>query len=79
MLEGLDEGVQTYFLHSYVVEPDNPEHVISRTKYGNDSFCSILRDGMVWGCQFHPERSAEVGQVVLKNFVSLVTSQSRTS
>ena len=75
LLEGLDEGVQSYFLHSYSVEPDDPRHVISRTDYGGRSFCSVIRDGMVWGCQFHPERSGQVGLTILKNFASLVTAQ----
>jgi imidazole glycerol-phosphate synthase subunit HisH len=79
LLEGVDEGAQAYFLHSFMVETDNPKNIVAETNYGVDSLCSILRDDMVWGCQFHPERSGEVGQTILKNFVSLVASSSHTS
>jgi len=75
LLEGLDESAQTYFLHSFMVEPDDSAHVVARTYYGDDSFCSVVRDGMVWGCQFHPERSGWTGLTILRNFISLVAGE----
>jgi imidazole glycerol-phosphate synthase subunit HisH len=78
LLEGLDESTQAYFLHSFMVEADDPNHVISKTNYGGHSFCSTIRRESVWGCQYHPEQSGWVGLTILKNFVSHVTSQANS-
>jgi len=70
ILEGLKEGSFMYFLHSNVVVPNNPSHCLSDTVYGGITFCSALRMGNIYGCQFHPERSGEAGLEVYKKFVS---------
>jgi len=46
-----------YFVHSYVVEPDDPADVVAVTRYG-DVFPSLVRHDRVWGTQFHPETAA---------------------
>ena len=49
-----------YFVHSYVIEPEDPTDVIAVTRYG-EVFPSIVRRGHVWGTQFHPEKSGPAG------------------
>ena len=59
-----------YFVHSYFCEPDNQETVSSITDYGL-SFPSSIREGNLFGVQFHPEKSSALGLKILKNFGEL--------
>jgi imidazoleglycerol phosphate synthase glutamine amidotransferase subunit HisH len=57
-----------YFVHSYVVEPDDPADVIAVTRYG-DVFPSVVRHDRVWGTQFHPEKSGPGGLRLVAGWV----------
>lgn len=70
-LEGLKEGSEMYFIHSYILQPKNPEHVIAETTYGGLTFPSVIGTGNIIGCQFHPEKSGETGLQILKQFVEM--------
>jgi glutamine amidotransferase len=70
LMTGIPEGSYFYFVHSYYVEPDNPDHVLRWTSYGR-RFCSIAWKDHVWGAQFHPEKSQDSGKKLLRNFLSL--------
>jgi glutamine amidotransferase len=56
-----------YFLHSYVFNPKNKNHITGLTEYG-ETFPSIINKDNIWGFQFHPEKSQQAGQVILKKF-----------
>jgi glutamine amidotransferase len=71
LLEGIAEGSYFYFVHSYYALPDNPEDVLRWTSYGL-RFCSIACRNKVWGAQFHPEKSQEVGKKLLRNFMTIL-------
>jgi glutamine amidotransferase len=58
-----------YFVHSYVVEPDDPADVVAVTRYG-DVFPSIVRHDRVWGTQFHPEKSGDCGLRLVAGWVA---------
>ncbi|MFQ5595914.1 MAG: imidazole glycerol phosphate synthase subunit HisH [Anaerolineae bacterium] len=60
-----------YFVHSYFVEPVDEEVIVTTTDYGID-FASIVGRDRVWGIQFHPEKSQDVGLRILENFVSIL-------
>ncbi len=64
----IGQGSYMYFAHSYRC-PDHPS-VIAVTHYGGEVIPAALRDGPVWGVQFHPERSAEAGAALLEAFVA---------
>lgn len=66
--DGLAPGACVYFVHSYFARPSNPAHRLSETAYGGVDFCSAFSAGNVSGCQFHPEKSGEVGLRVLTNW-----------
>jgi glutamine amidotransferase len=70
LLAGIDGGAYAYFVHSYYVEPAEPGDVLATTDYGLE-FASIVGRGQVWGAQFHPEKSQEVGLRLLSNFWQL--------
>jgi imidazole glycerol-phosphate synthase subunit HisH len=57
-----------YFVHSYIVEPDDPADVVAVTRYG-EVFPSIVRHGHVWGTQFHPEKSGPAGLRLIAGWV----------
>jgi len=70
ILEGIDKESFMYFVHSFGVHTDKPEHTIAETHYGGNSFCSVVQKDNIMGCQFHPERSGSKGIEILKKFVS---------
>jgi glutamine amidotransferase len=67
VFDGLDEGVNVYFVHSYYVKPADAGMVATTTTYGIDFCSAICRDNVV-ATQFHPEKSQDVGLRILKNF-----------
>lgn len=69
LLERLALGDMCYFVHSYAPHPTNAANWLAATSYGNDRFCSVVNDGNVWGCQFHPEKSGPVGLSILAQFL----------
>ena len=56
-----------YFVHSYFVEPENDNIVLSKTTYGNTEYCSSIQKNNIFACQFHPEKSGEIGMNIYKN------------
>lgn len=59
---------QVYFVHSYCCMPDCEEDVIASTDYGVE-FASAVQRGSLFGVQFHPEKSQQVGLQMLRNFL----------
>ena len=72
LLAGVEEGSYVYFVHSFCAVADDPATVIARTDYGVPVTAAVQR-GNVYGCQFHPEKSGEVGLQILRNFGGLNT------
>jgi glutamine amidotransferase len=66
-LEGLASGAYVYFVHSFYVAPDDPSIVATTTDYG-DAFVSSIATDTLFACQFHPEKSQELGLRILANF-----------
>jgi glutamine amidotransferase len=54
-------GAEFYFVHSYHVRPRHAEDVLALADFGHVKYCAAVRRGMVFGFQFHPERSGSVG------------------
>lgn len=59
-----------YFVHSYYAEPEDQNVIIATTEYGHE-FTSAVNKDNVWGVQFHPEKSGDIGLKILRNFLSL--------
>lgn len=76
LFDGIDDGADFYFVHSYVGEPPSPQTtadgslVLARTTHGQPFVSAVARDSLV-GVQFHPERSGDDGLRLLANFVGL--------
>lgn len=73
LLEGIPTGVYAYFVHSYYSLPAADDDVLATTEYGLE-FASVVGRGLIFGAQFHPEKSQEVGLRLLGNFARLVES-----
>ena len=69
LLEGLEEG-HVYFVHSYHAVVEQKSDLIAVTDYG-DPVTAIVGRGQVFGMQFHPEKSGELGMKLLGNFLKL--------
>ena len=69
LLKGVPEGSSVYFVHSYMAYTD-PENISADCEYGAD-IPALVERGSVYGAQFHPEKSGEVGLTILKNFGGL--------
>ena len=67
-LEGVDDGSWVYFVHSYRVKPKDSELIVAETDYGI-KVPAIIETKNFIGTQFHPEKSGEVGSLMLKNFL----------
>ena len=65
--DGIEEGTNVYFVHSYYVVPDDESVVAATTRYGID-FCSAIWKDNIVATQFHPEKSQEKGLRILKHF-----------
>ena len=76
LLDGLADDSYAYFVHSYYVEPNEDDDILATTDYGLD-FASIVGRGNVFGIQFHPEKSQDVGIRILSNFVAVIEESER--
>ena len=71
LFRGVSSGSSMYFTHSFVVKPVDESQITSTTIYANDHFCSSVQDLNIYGCQFHPEKSAINGLKLMTNFLQL--------
>jgi len=70
LLKDIPDDSDVYFCHSYYPQPKDERIIAATTDYGID-FTSVLWQDNIYGVQFHPEKSQEVGLKILKNFVNL--------
>ncbi len=70
LFKGIANQSYVYFVHSYYLEATDKAIVAATTEYGVDIHASVEKDN-VFACQFHPEKSGEVGLTILKNFAEL--------
>lgn len=70
LFKGIKDGSYVYFVHSYYLIAEHEEDVAATCEYGVHIHAAIEHDN-VYACQFHPEKSSEVGLHIIKNFVNL--------
>jgi glutamine amidotransferase len=68
MWAGVPDGAWFYFVHSYWAEPSDPRHTAGVTDYGSRFTCALARDN-IFATQFHPEKSADHGLALYRNFL----------
>ena len=70
LFKGIGEDAYVYFVHSYYLKAADRDQVVATTDYSVTIDASV-ESGNVFACQFHPEKSAEVGMQILKNFLEI--------
>jgi len=69
LFAGVDQGAFVYFVHSYYLKAENEQDVAAQTKYSTQIHASV-EHGNLFACQFHPEKSGDVGLQILRNFIN---------
>jgi imidazole glycerol-phosphate synthase subunit HisH len=72
LFDGVADGAYVYFVHSLFPVPKDKEIICTQTEYGQ-MFTSAVAKGNIYGTQFHPEKSGDLGLQILKNFASIVS------
>lgn len=70
LFRDIPENSYVYFVHSYYLQADDPGIVTAATEYGACIHASVEKDN-VFACQFHPEKSSDVGMQILRNFIRI--------
>lgn len=70
LFDGIPSGSDFYFVHSYHFVPDDGEHILATTPYGQD-VVSIVKKENVHGAQCHPEKSGRAGFQLIRNFLAM--------
>ena len=70
LFEGISEDAYVYFVHSYYLKAEDEGIVTASSEYGTLIHASVEKNN-VFACQFHPEKSSQVGLTILKNFITI--------
>jgi len=70
LLEGVENGSWVYFVHSYRVKPNSNDTITAESDYGIKVPAVVEQDNF-FGTQFHPEKSSNVGKIMIKNFLDV--------
>ena len=74
LFQGIEDNPYVYFVHSYYLRAKNESDVAATTEYSTVIHASVEKDN-IFACQFHTEKSGEVGLKILKNFASIGKEQ----
>jgi imidazole glycerol-phosphate synthase subunit HisH len=74
LLQGIKDGSWAYFVHSYLIVPENNSIVSATSQYGV-KIPAIVEEGNLYGTQFHPEKSGKLGAIIMKNFLNVCSDQ----
>ena len=74
LLQGIKDGSWAYFVHSYLIAPENNSIVSAIAQYGVN-VPAIVEEGNLYGTQFHPEKSGKLGAIIMKNFLNVCSEQ----
>jgi len=69
LLRGVAPGSTVYFVHSYTAHPEDETQRVADSDYDGCRISAVVRSGNLHGCQFHPEKSGEVGLAIVRNFL----------
>lgn len=70
LFRGIPEEAYVYFVHSYYLQAKDEQIVAATTEYGTLIHAAVEKEN-IFACQFHPEKSSEIGLAILKNFIGI--------
>jgi glutamine amidotransferase len=68
LMQDNQPGDDAYFVHSFMAQPSNQCNQVAHTLYGGHRISAVISKNQITGCQFHPEKSGEVGLKILRRF-----------
>ena len=71
ILNDLKKSEEVYLVHSYFFSPKNKYNILANCLFNGHRICVAIKEGNIYGTQFHPEKSGKVGLKILKNFCSI--------
>lgn len=71
ILAGIEPYSATYFVHSFAARTAEAQNCLASYEYGGLGITAVVAAGLLFGCQFHPEKSGEVGLHILRNFLAI--------
>ncbi|MBI5233269.1 MAG: imidazole glycerol phosphate synthase subunit HisH [Deltaproteobacteria bacterium] len=71
LLQRVPSNSAMYFVHSYMAAPEQREDILAETVYEDIRYPSVIKRTNIYGCQFHPEKSARLGLDILKKFMEV--------
>lgn len=71
LFKGISEDAYVYFVHSFYLTAKDKEIVTAQTEYGSTVIHASVEKDNVFACQFHPEKSSDVGLAILRNFTAI--------
>ena len=71
ILESVSVESYYYFAHSYYATPTKDEYRLANYNFNNHTITAVVRARLLYGCQFHPEKSGEAGLTVIRNFLNI--------
>ncbi len=72
ILDGISDDDEVYFVHSFTAKPKDPTHRLADSFYGGRLLSAAVRKGNIYGCQFHPEKSGDIGIKIINNFLRII-------
>ena len=69
LLQDNEPGDAAYFVHSFMVQPSDQKNQVAHVIYGGHRISAVISKDQITGCQFHPEKSGEVGLKILRRFI----------
>jgi|ERR1035437_5138083 glutamine amidotransferase len=70
LMKGIQDSSEFYFVHSYHIKPNAPSDILNETDY-EQRFVSAIEKENIFGVQYHPEKSHDAGETLIKNFIDL--------
>lgn len=71
ILHGINDGESVYFVHSFTAVPTFEGHRLADSYYGGRLVSAVIKKDNLYGCQFHPEKSGQIGLKMIGNFIQL--------
>jgi glutamine amidotransferase len=77
LLKGVKDDSWIYFVHSYKTVPKDHKIIVATSDYGTHIIPAVIEKGNLIGVQFHPEKSGDVGALMIKNFIELCKEEAK--